>query len=331
MAPIRVLQIMGIDDSGTVTVQRLNEHGIARFRCTGNVELAGLLDPAEFSVRTLTRGPMGSEPVRLDRPDVVLSAVCDPDTNDLTLGVVAEAIRMIGRPVVNDPERVRATTRAELSVRLQGIAGLRVPNTVRLVPAFAADVHDSIDRGDLAYPFLLREAGAHGGTRLALLQSDDDRRLLDQFAFDGRSFYATEFVDFRSPDGLYRKYRVLVIGGRPFPKHLIAADSWNIHAENRHDHMDRPELVREEEAFLDGFSSERYPAFAAIAEVLQLDYFGVDFALDADDQLILFEANACFRPLVGTESETRVESHQVHLAGIKEALADLLRSRARSG
>ena len=328
MSKITVLQIMGIDDTRKVTVQKLNKEGIARYRCTGNVELAGLLDPDEFIVNTLTRGLMESEPVHLDLPDVVLSAICDPDTNGRTLKIVADVVEKIGRPVVNPPERVMTTTRAEMSERLQGIDGLIVPKTVRLTPEFASDINDAIEDGTISYPFLFREAGAHGGTKLALLESKEDLRLLDQFAFDGRTFYATEFVDFRSDDGLYRKYRVLLIGGVPFPKHLIVSDHWNIHAEDRHRFMDETQFVREEERFLDTFTASRYPALTAIADELQLDYCGVDFALDANDQLVLFEANACFRALVGRESSTQIESHETHLARIKEALTSLIRQRA---
>src|SRR5439155_1080338 len=87
--------------------------------------------------------------------------------------------------------------------------------------------------GELTPPFLFRQVGSHGGQDLALVGDRDDLDRLEQFALDGRDFYVTEFVDFRSPDGLYRKYRVLVIDGVPYAKHMIASDSWNIHAEDR--------------------------------------------------------------------------------------------------
>src|SRR5438270_862921 len=72
-------------------------------------------------------------------------------------------------------------------------------------------------------PLIVREAGSHAGKGLTLIADSDATDELERFAFDGRDLYVTAYVDFRSSDGLYRKYRVLVVDGVPFPRHMVAS------------------------------------------------------------------------------------------------------------
>ena len=152
---------------------------------------------------------------------------------------------------------------------------------------------------------------------------------LERFAFDGRHLYVSEFMDFRSPDGVFRKYRVLVVEGVPYPRHMIASPHWNVHFRDRKLLMDgRPELQDEERSFLATFSPERHSVFGTMASVLGLDYFGVDFALDWDGTVIPFEANCCFK-LISEDDELGADSyHAASIDRIKLALAELIRSRA---
>jgi hypothetical protein len=175
-------------------------------------------------------------------------------------------------------------------------------------------------------PFLVREAGSHSGKQLVLLEGAD-LEALDGFAFDGREYYVTEFVDFRSPDGLYRKYRVIVIGGVPHARHLVIARTWSINASDRHELMEQREFDQEEEQFLREFRPEDHPVFGAISSILGLDYFGVDFAYDLAGDLVVFEANACFRVLWEGEPQSSIPSHVASDGEIRASLVDLLRQR----
>ncbi len=57
---------------------------------------------------------------------------------------------------------------------------------------------------------------------------------LHRFAFDGENeFYVTQFLDYQSTDGLYRKMRFLIIGDEVIPRHLILSPSWQIHTEDK--------------------------------------------------------------------------------------------------
>src|SRR5207302_2867042 len=210
----------------------------------GNVEIMPLIDWAELDVFVLVCTGAPGDSVDVPASDVVFNAICDADTNKDSLAAAVRAIDQLGLPVVNHPEQVLATSRDALSARFGSRSGWRVPRTVRATSDHPSDVANMVEGSQVELPVLVREVGNHGGTRLALVEELSDLRQLERFDFDGREFYLTDFVDLRSPDGLYRKYRVLVIGGVPHPKHLIASESWNVHWEDRAALMDRdPDLL----------------------------------------------------------------------------------------
>ena len=328
--PLRVLHLIGVDDTRTVRVARLSPAPARRrYEYVGNVELRGILEGSGFDVSTLLCGPIPGDRARVDAFDVAVNAVCDADTNAGALEAVAAIVADAGLPVVNDPHRVLVTTRDRIAAALRDTPGVVVPRTARITPQYTSEVEDLAAAESVEFPFLFREAGTHGGERLVVVRERADLRRLEQFAFDGRAFYVTEFVDVRSPDGLYRKHRTLVIGGRAFPKHLIVSTNWNVHASSRPFMASRPALGAEEDRFVDGdVPAGFHDAFTAIHERLRLDYFGADHAIDADGRVVVFEVNACFRPLVGSESESAIPSHAASTERIRQALADVVRRRA---
>lgn len=325
---VRVLHLIGLSDDGTLQVEFMSaDPQKLRYSCLGNVELLGLVDRDRFRIQTVMCGALPSEPVQLARPDVILNAICDPDSNVEALAAADKVIDQVGCGVVNRPDHVRASTRDQVAQRLADVPGLLVPRTTRLAPSYVSDVAELVGAGALRPPFLFREAGSHGGIGLVLVEGPDQLRQLERYAFDGRSFYATEFVDFRSADGLYRKHRALVIGGRVHRKHLIATDRWNIHAEDRVFMADRPDLQAEEERWVHEGPLDEAP-FAAIHDRLGLDFFGVDFGVLDDGRLLIFEVNACARALQGGETESRIASHAEATAAIRRSFSDLLLERA---
>jgi hypothetical protein len=108
------------------------------------------------------------------------------------------------------------------------------------------------------------------------------------------AFYLSRFVDYRGRDGLYRKYRIVFIDGRPFACHMAITDQWMIYYLNAN--MKESAGKRAEEAqfmadFDVDFASWHDAALAAIAGRVGLDYFGIDCAETADGKLLVFEAD----------------------------------------
>ena len=106
---------------------------------------------------------------------------------------------------------------------------------------------------------------------------------------------AHAFLDTRSEDGSFRKYRVITVDGKIFPLHLAVSRDWKVHYFSA-DMVERPEHRAEDAAFLEnprGVIGQRaYAALEKIVATLALDYGGVDFSLDAEGRVVVFEANA---------------------------------------
>ena len=91
----------------------------------------------------------------------------------------------------------------------------------------------------------------------------------------------------------YRKYRVMMIGGRLYPVHAVWSHDWKVHYFSRAD----TELSQEiQERFLHDMGAAVGPramsALAGIQMELGLDYGGVDFDVLLDGRVRVFEANA---------------------------------------
>jgi hypothetical protein len=166
-------------------------------------------------------------------------------------------------------------------------------------------VRDCVARNGLTYPILVRLAGTHAGK--ALVKIDDERGLDDIGRLNGdtSAAYITEFRDFASRDGRYRKFRVAVVGEEILLRHCIIADHWLLHAPRR-----ARDTETEERAAFDAFgrawSSHLHPVFREIGKRLGLDYFGVDCSIDDEGQVLLFEANACMSILLNTSPSPNI-------------------------
>jgi hypothetical protein len=142
----------------------------------------------------------------------------------------------------------------------------------------------------------LRRAGTHGGNDFELAHLMWQVRAFVERHGDSCDYYLTPFVDYRSPDGHYRKYRFFYVDGEILPYHLAIGDQWKVHHATTA--MARtPWMQEEERTFLENpasvFGETQYAALRAIGETIGLDYFGIDCALDAQGAVVVFEVNAC--------------------------------------
>jgi len=114
-------------------------------------------------------------------------------------------------------------------------------------------------------------------------------------ALPGDTLLAIAYLDARGPDGMARKYRVMCIDGVLYPLHLAISADWKVHyftAAMAGDISHRAEERRFLEDMQGALGGRAMAALAGIAEVLGLDYAGIDFAIAPDGSVLLFEANA---------------------------------------
>jgi len=265
-------------------------------KVAGSSDLFGLLDADHPHHRLhITRQLLRQK----RRPNLVpyhciLNLITEPENNDRVLDNLKRLLRTFSGKVINRPEAVLRTTRDLIARRLADIPSLLAPKAIRLKSADRAKVRDRLDRAGMEFPLILREPGTHLGTSQARF---DDLDAMVAGMTAGTEYIATQFVDYRSADGLYRKCRVWFIGPHTIFRHQFASDHWNVHNKDGLRFMaDRPDLIAEEKALFaepDGaFPAEVKQVLAAIRERIDLDYFGIDFGFMPDGRVILFEANA---------------------------------------
>ncbi len=245
----------------------------------------GWIDEALFSVTTVYADFF--EGAALPAHDLVVNAIGDAELCDAALLRAQRIVAASGMPVINVPERVRQTTRARNAERLRGIAGVVTPQVELLS-------RDALRAAHLRFPLLLRSPGFHTGRNFVRVESG---RELDaaMAALPGEALLAIEFLDARGPDGMARKYRAMFIDGRIYPLHMAAAWDWKVHYFTSA-MADEPRLRAEEQAFLEDMEAvlgaRAMAALYGVEAALGLDYAGVDFGLDSQGALIVFEANA---------------------------------------
>lgn len=276
------------------------------FSAGGNSDIYKLLaDSCRFDELNLCR-QFRNQP---DRPNpshysCILNLVTDPDQHPRTLETLRKLLRGHRGRVINHPDAVLKSSRHQVARRLAGIDRLRVPKVLRLRNPAPGGASRAAERAGLSFPVIARMAGTHTGRIIGLVE---DPAQLDQACAGRGDFLVTEFVDFKSADQVYRKYRVFFIGGQRIFRHLIAANGWNIHARERFAFMAHHPAIIAEELDIIEQPSGRFPeavdaALQAVRERTPLDFFGMDFAIGADGKAVLFEANATmsFFPVVDT-------------------------------
>jgi len=256
--------------------------------------------------------------------DVVINLISDADNGKDILPFVQDLVDRIGRPTVNHPRHIRSTDRATISGRLSGISLCRIPKTVLLSADMLArtDWHKCIE--GFTMPLLIRCAGTHGGNDFEKI---DDIGAIDPFVshHPDANFYVSEFVDYCSDDGYFRKYRMVYVNDEILPYHLAIHDHWLVH--HFRTNMAGHEWMRnEEEAFLKEphlvFSEEHYIALRKVALAIGLEYCGIDCSLDHDGNIVVFEANATMR--IHDEKSSIFLYKNPHIAKIKVAFDSML-------
>ena len=264
----------------------------------GNIPLDEVLTPFRFEVTGLIV-ELAEQLPPSDSYDTVINAIGDADRGKPGLEAAAALLRGSSCRVLNPPERVVATGRDLLSERLGRLEGVRTPH-VRNLPR--ALFHQRRAAATLAAegwcaPLLLRARGYHSGHHFTRVDGLGEADAAGQ-ALPGEELLAIEWLDGRGADGLFRKYRAMLIGGEVFPLHLAIARQWKVHyfssdmAVSEAHRAEELRYLADHEAVI---GARAMTALRRIGEVLGLDYAGIDFALDGNGRVLVFEANATMR------------------------------------
>jgi tetratricopeptide (TPR) repeat protein len=238
---------------------------------------------------------------KLPPHDVVFNAIADPDMSQAADAKVAAFLAACRKPVLNDPARIAQTRRDRLPARLAGL-DLVVPAIRRL------ETNASVD---IPAPALIRPAGAHGGE--GVVRVDDWSAVSAPLPVP---CYVTAFHDTRSPDGFYRKYRMIFVDRVAYPYHLAISPDWLVHYFSA-DMAAHPWKLAEQAAFLAdpaaAIGARAHDAVIALGRRLDLDYCGVDFTVLPDGRPLIFEANATMlihdAPAITAAAHRMIQAH----------------------
>lgn len=261
-----------------------------------NTPIEFLLEEADVSVDLLYLTLESAWPEIVPDHDVMMVAMAESDTNQPLLRRVAGLVANWPRPVINLPEHIAVLSRDGVCAALQDLTGVDMPVTVRADRATlrALSVGEIrvaalLPRDD--FPLIVRPIGSHAGQNLDKLINQED--LVAYLArVDAERFYVSRFVDYSSADGLFRKYRIVLIEGQPFVCHFAVSSHWMIHYLNA-GMNESAEKRAEEEAcmahFDDEFALRHAAALQEIYLAMQLPYLGIDCAETRAGELLIFE------------------------------------------
>ena len=232
------------------------------------------------------------EALKLD-VQVVVNLISDADQADGLLPLAADLVDRVGKPIVNDPRKIGKTTRDVVADLLTGIPGCRIPKVLRQTAG--CDLSVAALRAAIpSSSILARPVGTHGGDDFEKIEQPAALTAFLALRPD-TDHYLIEYVDYRSADGHFRKYRFIFVDGQVLPYHLAIGNDWKVHHVST-DMVNQAWMQAEEEAFLQDpsrvFNSGHYESLRAIQQRIGLEYFGIDCGLDRTGNLVVFEVNA---------------------------------------
>jgi len=218
--------------------------------------------------------------------DVLFVAVGQSDRNRSLLEALVEGLRHWPRPVINRPEQILRTGRDSAFTLLADIPGLVIPETARLHRSQLEPLVATFNA-----PLIVRPLDSHAGRDLAKVGDPAGSRAYLETVPD-EWFYVSPYIDYAGPDGLFRKYRIVLLDTRSYAGHLAVSAHWMVHYLNagmRSSASKRAEEARFMQDYDTDFARRHERALSEISRRTRLDYLILDCAELPDGTLLLFE------------------------------------------
>jgi hypothetical protein len=261
----------------------------------GNMPTTSLLDDDCFQTTVLVTEYYDHK-APLPAHDIVFNSIGDADLCREGLEAASAILARTSRPVINQPAQVLKTGRASNAERLRGVPNVVVPRMATLSRRLLAGAEGAaaVASSGLSFPVLVRAPGFHTGHHF--VRAEDQQSLAAAVTeFPGDNVWLIEQLDARDGEGLFRKYRIMMVDRQLYPLHLAISRHWKVHYFTA-DMADSPENRSIDAAFLQdmaGVIGQRgIVALERICATLDLDYGGIDFGVNAQGEILFFEANA---------------------------------------
>jgi len=148
------------------------------------------------------------------------------------------------------------------------------------------------DKVELSWPVLVR-ASKKMSQGMMIYQAGTQREVDQLLQSCPDLDLAVEYVDVRSEDGLYRKYRSYVVGDSIIPRQVMISRDWKVTLQSTVGFFNSgsPE---ENKRFLSDPDPERDALLLKAAKLVGLDAGAIDFSFRSDGSLVVWEINACY-------------------------------------
>ena len=260
----------------------------------GNVPIQHILDKRSFQASVLlTEYFDPATPLPAHR--IIINLIGDADLSRAGLDAAEALLSRSTSPVINHPALVRPTGRLVNAHRLGALPHVHTPRMVLLSKAalLAPTAAKLIAGHGIEFPLLLRSPGFHTGQYFIRVESPSV--LADAVAdLPGPDLLVMQALDAGNKQGDKHKFRVMFVDGVLYPLHLAISKNWKVHYFSAD--MDiEPAYRALEEQFLKDMpgllGNTVMSALDSIRQVLGLDYGGIDFAINQNGEVLLFEAN----------------------------------------
>lgn len=256
--------------------------------------------------------PTDDLPKEIPPADLVLNNFANAEGMNIPgrLERVRAAVERIGRPVINHPDHVARTTRQQLGILLAGVSNLRIPRIARYSSELApAEVIAEDIEAYIGFPAIIRLCAAHEssgnsasddkGVAVLVRGREALREHLRRSAWP--EYYAIEFIDLRRDDGFYRKMRAAVVDREIILTQAAMSWQWLVSGGRRNPegiafyranpqlHEECRRIVSDPGAQLGGSVMR---TLEHMRDRIPLDLFGIDFDVDREGRVVVFEASA---------------------------------------
>lgn len=236
--------------------------------------------------------------------DVFFNAISDVDASPTALKGVDNFIAAHSpRQIINHPDALRRSQRHIVAGFARDTEGLWAGRTLR-IPSEALANSDkvvSLIEAAMPYPILMRSAGTHTGSTLSLSADKASLAAALNALNPHTDAYATEFVDISDTSGVFQKIRCFFIDGQLYPVHNLRSHNWEVGRRgDRLQVMGREQWMRDDEThcldrFDDYLGRDRLAALTQFMTKIGLEFCGVDFGIDPQGRVVIFEANPAMR------------------------------------
>ena len=323
-----ILFIDGIRDDSKVSIVSITQDDIS-YNVGGSCNLFNHINSEYFNKHILILDANETTNLNIDFNNVhlIVNQISEYDTHKSVLAKVDVLENQIPIPFINSAKNIVKTTRDSIYKLLNNYEKLIIPKTVRIKPSHPKDIINTIEKEEFIFPILLRECGNHGGFRTVLIKNSEELKDMYVLALDGREYYMTQYLECKEND-IYKKYRLAVVNGEVFIRHVLFYNDWMVHSESRNFMDKNPKYYDLESAIFEKFDDEIKPkikdSIDFIYKKLDLDYFGIDCLIDKDMNITIFEINANMNILLNTNKNTEKQTNR-----IIKAVTDLIINKKR--